>query len=354
MAVGLRQHHARGLGVSGSRLLEIGQRRQARGQPCQLALARPQIVRLPFELDARGRQLGLARGPRVQRRLGRLLRAAQPVGGRRAIALRAAPAPSGLRILPSPSFASSSETRCAGFFGVLNRMSQRRRDVQRREHLRPRRLDVGFEPLDAPILVAVFRFDPLQLGGGLLLVLLRLRGGLRALGQQEPSGLAARLERRKLRAHFFGARAERRDLLAVELDLLLAPVDVELAGVHGLARARRLAFGLDERDADAAEIRFRCGHRRRRGRLALARVRQPAAQRFDFLRRLLITAGEQQLLPVAQLVAQPLVPARLRRLALERSELLLELEDDVFQAGQVLRARPRASARPRGAAPCTW
>ena len=62
---------------------------------------------------------------------------------------------------------------------------------------------------------------------------------------------------------------------------------------------------------------------------------KPRAQRFDSLRRLLIAAGEQQLLPVPQLVAQPLVAARLRRLALQRSELLLELEDDVFQAGQI-------------------
>ncbi len=60
------------------------------------------------------------------------------------------------------------------------------------------------------------------------------------------------------------------------------------------------------------------------------------AQRFDLLRRLLITAGEQQLLPVAQLVAQPLVAARLRGLALQRAELLLQLEDDVFEPRQVL------------------
>ena len=74
------------------------------------------------------------------------------------------------------SFASSSDTRCVGFFGMLNRMAQRRGDVQRRKHLRSRGFDVGFEPFDAPVLVAVFRLDPLELGGGLLLVLLG-RGG---------------------------------------------------------------------------------------------------------------------------------------------------------------------------------
>ena len=106
--------------------------------------------------------------------------------------------------------------------------------------------------------------------------------------------------------------------------------------VNGLARSRSPCAS-----ASTSEMRMRLksdfgfGHRRRRGGLALARVRQARAQRFDPLRRLLIAAGEQQLLPVPQLVAQPLVAARLRRLALERSELLLELEDDVFEARQV-------------------
>ena len=157
------------------------------------------------------------------------------------------------------------------------------------------------------------------------------------LGQQSPAGLTARLERGKLCPDFFGARGERRNLLAVEFNLLLTPVDVELAGVDRLAGAGRLGFGLDQRHANTAEIRLCLGHRGRRGRLALARVREARAQRFDLLRRLLITAGEQQLLPMAQLVAQPLVTARFRGLALERAELLFQLENNVFEPRQVLR-----------------
>ena len=45
---------------------------------------------------------------------------------------------------------------------------------------------------------------------------------------------------------------------------------------------------------------------------------------------------EEHLLPAAQLVAQPLIPARLRGLALQRAALLLDLEDDVVDAREVL------------------
>ena len=45
---------------------------------------------------------------------------------------------------------------------------------------------------------------------------------------------------------------------------------------------------------------------------------------------------ELDLLPAAQLFAQPLVPPRARRLALQRAALLLDLEDDVVDARQVL------------------
>ena len=45
--------------------------------------------------------------------------------------------------------------------------------------------------------------------------------------------------------------------------------------------------------------------------------------------------GEQHFLPVAQLVAQPPVAAGFRRLPLQRSELLLELEDDVIEPREV-------------------
>ena len=336
MPVGLRENHARRLCVSGSSLLEIGQRREARRQSRQLALPRTEIVRFPLELDASARQLRLSRRLRVQRSLRRIFRPAQPVGGCSPIALEP--------LLLHPDLGLfHGELRelighaLRGFLGVLNRMPQRRRDIQRRKDLGSRGLDVGFEPFDAAVLVAVLRLDALELESGPLLILLGRGRLLLPLGQQQPSGLTARLERRKLLANLFGASGERRDLLPVEFNLLLPPGDVELARVHRLARSGRRGFGLDERDSDTAEIRLCFGHRGRGRRLPFARVRQACPQGFDSLCSLLITAGEQQLLPVTQLVAQPLVPARFRGLSLERAELLFELEDDVFQAREVLR-----------------
>ena len=82
-----------------------------------------------------------------------------------------------------------------------------------------------------------------------------------------------------------------------------------------------------------------CGDARRRHRLALARVGQPAARRLDRLGQLPILPREQHLFPAPQLVAQLLIAARLRRLALQRAALLLDLEHDVVDARQVLLRR---------------
>src|SRR5207302_1888005 len=74
----------------------------------------------------------------------------------------------------------------------------------------------------------------------------------------------------------------------------------------------------------------------RRHRLAFAGVGQAGAGRSDRFRELTIFPGEEHLLPPPQLVAQLLIAARLRRLPLQRAALLLDLEDDVVNTGQVL------------------
>ena len=73
-------------------------------------------------------------------------------------------------------------------------------------------------------------------------------------------------------------------------------------------------------------------------RFAFARLAEPAARRVDGLGQLTILAREQHLLPPPQLVAQLPIAPRLRRLALERAALLVDFEDDVVDAGQVLLA----------------
>ena len=112
MAVGLREHHARRLGVAGSRFSSSVSDARRAGQARELALPRPQVVRLPLELDAGGGQLGFARGLRVQRRFGR------PLARRRPSAVTARSSSSrscSIRTSDSstPSLASSSDTRCA-------------------------------------------------------------------------------------------------------------------------------------------------------------------------------------------------------------------------------------------------
>ena len=68
---------------------------------------------------------------------------------------------------------------------MLNRMAQRRRDVQRGEHLRARRLDVAFQPLDAVVLFRILPLDALQRRGRVLLILLRRRGGHLPLDERQ-------------------------------------------------------------------------------------------------------------------------------------------------------------------------
>ena len=67
-----------------------------------------------------------------------------------------------------------------------------------------------------------------------------------------------------------------------------------------------------------------------------------------------IAAGEQHFLPAPHLIAQARVAARLRRLALQRSALLVDLVNDVFEARQVLLRRFELQLRGAPAAPCSF
>ena len=165
-----------------------------------------------------------------------------------------------------------------------------------------------------------------------------------------------RASRSRISSAISVARAgQRLGLLPVELLLLLAAVDVQLAGVGVLADPRRAVVGFGLLDAQAAQIRFDFGEPRapRRPR---ARARRPAACRAVSIavRQLAIAPREQHLLPAPQLVAQPLVAPRLGCLALQRATLLLDLEDDVVDAREVLLRGFELQLGGRGAATCTW
>ena len=313
------------------------QRREASRQPGQLALARLQIVRLPLELDARRGQLGLARGPRVQRCLGRLPRAAQAVGRRRAIAFEPLPLHPDFGFLDA-QLGELFRDALRRFLGVLNRVaraSSRHSAPKTPQTAPPRRRPRALRCGDAPrrtrvsIRSSSLRRAPADRAAPSPAASVRSTKSGRP-GSRRASSAASSLRTSSR------PQPEPVDLLPVELDLLLPAVDVELAGVHGLARAV-VAFASDStsemrmrlKSASAAPTAAEAPDSRRRASSSRR------AQRFDLLRGVPVPAGEQQLLPVPQLIAQPLVPARLRRLALQRSELLLELEDDVFEPGQV-------------------
>ena len=169
--------------------------------------------------------------------------------------------------------------------GVLERVTKRRRGVDRREHFAPGGFDVGLEPLD----LAVGRVVGARAGGQhrRRAIALGIGGHRRGAPRLERRAgrLAARVERLGLGHDRRDARLERARLLAVERDLLLLAVDGELAGVSGFARGRRARFRLDQLDPQPAQVGFDIGDLRRRGRLARPRFRQPGTRRRQSSRR---------------------------------------------------------------------
>ena len=96
------------------------------------------------------------------------------------------------------------------------------------------------------------------------------------------------------------------------------------------------ALCFSELDLDALAFTFDQSHLRRCCLLASSPRVEPAASRLDRLSQHPISLGEPDGLPPTQLVTQPAIPARLRRLTLQRASLFLDLMDDVVYAVQVL------------------
>ena len=103
-----------------------------------------------------------------------------------------------------------------------------------------------------------------------------------------------------------------------------------------LAQRRGALIGLGQLDPQPGEIRFELGEPRRGRRLPLARLREPRARAFDGRGQLAVAAREEHLLPPPQLVPQALIAACLGSLPLQGAALLLDLEDDVVDAGEIL------------------
>ena len=215
-------------------------------------------------------------------------------------------------------------------------MPERRGRVNRGKHLAAGRLDVALQPLDVAQRNLVLLVVIGQPVGGLLPLLFGPRRSVAAIGDLQSLRFAPRLEHGQLRVELGDAAAKGRALLPIQLDLLLRALDVEFVRVRPVARGRGGAFGFGQFDTQAADVAVDLGQTPLRHRLALARIGQSGAGRFDGLRQVAEPAGKQHFLPAAQLVAKALVPSGLGRLTLQAAALLVDFEDDVVDAREVL------------------
>ena len=130
--------------------------------------------------------------------------------------------------------------------------------------------------------------------------------------------------------------ADRLHLLQVEFELLLTATALEFLGMRGLARSVGRSVRLDELDAQAFERGLDFGDAAGESCLVGPRLLQAVHRRGHRRLQRLVLLPEEQLLPLPQFLAQRAIAAGLRGLALQRAALLLEFEDDVVDAGQVL------------------
>ena len=201
-----------------------------------------------------------------------------------------------------------------------------------------------------------------RLDVGLEAVERRLQGGLRVVGGRERRRRAVAFLRREgglalLRRQFLGRRPapgrQRLDLAAdvgraarergllrlVPLDALVEAPDLDLVRVRRLALLAAVALAPRDLDAHALDVGLALGHARGGGGFLRLHLDDARLGGGDGLRQHALAAGEQHLLPAAQLVAQALVAPGLRRLPFQRAALLLDLEDDVVDAREVLLRR---------------
>ena len=350
LAVGPHQNHPSRVTESRAARLELFERRQPGAEAGELLLAHADAPRTLLVVDARARQLRLTLGTLDLDRLERVLRGHQGTGRRNAIdfdPLRLDAHISQLDVELGQRLADTVLLRGR----VVHSVPQGGRRVDHGEDLAASGLHVRIQSLDLTLRRAVRLVGLGQHGRRLVARPLGLgRGGL-ARFDEKARRRPPRTEIADFSLDVPGARGQRLSVLAVEFELLLAAVDIELASVRLLAHGRRAAVGLRLLDPKPAERRFGGGQSGGRGGFALARLRQTRAGSLDVCSQLAVPLREEDFLPAAQLVAQPLVPPRLRRLPLQRAPLLVQLEDDVVDTKQVLLRRLElqlggAAARP--------
>ena len=329
------QQHARAVAERRARRVHLFERAQPGGLPGQLVLALAGGALAPQVFAAGLGQVGLVGRLRRQRRVQRRLRVPEGLGG--AILRLDGAAEFGLQVgrfdLQPPEHRGTALPLRGR---VLDRGGERGHGVDDRVNVAAGPLDRLIGRLDRP-LGAGERFGRLpDAVGGRVAGARGLGHGGAALVETQPIGLATLVEPAQLGFELGDARLEHRRLLGIERELLLATVDVELAGVGVFAHPGGVLLGLSEFETHPRQFGFDLGQPRRRRGLVLAGVVEAGARRLDVLGQMPVAAGEQHLLPAPHLVTQTLEPAGLGRLPLERAALLLDLEDDVVEAGEVL------------------
>ena len=220
---------------------------------------------------------------------------------------------------------------------VLDGVTERGGGVGVRVDVAAGGVDVEVEHVDAALRLGVLLRGGGEPRGGVVAIALRRRprrpGAIRA-ARRAGSRRASRSRISVL--DLGGARGQPFGLLLAELLLVLPRRDVELAGVRVLTQGRRALIGFGQLDPQARQVRLELGEAGGGYGFALARVGEPCSRALDGRGQLAVAAHEQHLFPSPQLVAQPLVAPGLGGLTLQRAALLLDLEDDVVDARQVL------------------
>jgi hypothetical protein len=137
---------------------------------------------------------------------------------------------------------------------------QRGRDVQGGKHFGSCGFYIGFEAFYPLAFLDVLAFDAVQFDGGLLLFPPRALGCFLPLGESETSWLAPGRESGQLGPNLIRPSNEGLDLLSIEVNLLLAAVDVELTNMDALSSAGRAFLVRDKRRSHPAEVCFGFGH----------------------------------------------------------------------------------------------
>ena len=344
LAIRLREHEPRAVAVLGTRRIQLLERAQPRRDARDLLLGRPELTGARVAGAPRGGQLRFPRHALQTERFHRIAGGLQPC-------VRRGPLLGGLLGFDAEVLALDIELGnlltdpAPGRRRVLHRMAQRRRGVHGGEYFAARRLDVPLEPFDAGLQIGVGILLGTQIGRRLLTIAGRPFGRLSTVLELEPRRLAACVERCDFGLDFGGRRPERLDLMPVESDLLLQPPDRQLPGMRELPRFRFGGVRLGQLQPERLGGRLDFGEMRGGTRFALARLRQLRASRLDRAAERAIPLGELHLLPPPQLLPQAAIAAGLGRLTLQRAALLLDLEHDVVDPGEVLLRRLQLQLR---------